>query len=236
MCFQRSRGEPTGEIGASSATNWTKLRTKFSTQSRFSLPDCGGGNSETLERSARKIAQESRERGHAQTQPARRRGLRVICKYAMFSTRAPLRFHCLPGSFVCNLVQPVICCRFYRPIRERSEEIPISQCRDHGQIATSVQMHGRSCLRPINRPASREDAAILTSRHWELVGSGVLSISASSSSQMSSRSFVPSDPSRSMTEPTNDRSSRSAMVMGCSQAAIHSPRLSRMLSIAVLDF
>jgi hypothetical protein len=119
---------------------------------------------------------------------------------------------------------------------ERSEEIQIIIWRDHGQLATFVQKHDRSRLRFINRPASRADAAILTSRHWGLVGSGVLSISASSSSQMSSRTFAPPDPSRSMTEPTNDRSSRSATVIGCSQPAIHSLRLSRMLSTAVLDF
>ena len=96
-------------------------------------------------------------------------------------------------------------------------ELPVTNYRDHGELAPSVQKHDRSWLRSINRPASREDAAILTSRYSGLVGSGVLSISASSSSQMSSRSFAPSDPSRSMTEPTNNRSSRFATVTGCSQ-------------------
>jgi len=72
---------------------------------------------------------------------------------------------------------------------ERPEEIPITNWRDHGQLSTSVQKHDQSFLRSINRPASREDAAILTIRHWGLVGSGVFSISASSSSQMSSRTL-----------------------------------------------
>ena len=48
---------------------------------------------------------------------------------------------------------------------ERSEEIRIIVWRDHGQLETLVQKHDRSWLRSINRPASREDAAILTSRH-----------------------------------------------------------------------
>jgi RNA polymerase sigma factor (sigma-70 family) len=40
--FQRSREEPRGEIGASTARNWTEFWTKFFIQARFSLPDRGG--------------------------------------------------------------------------------------------------------------------------------------------------------------------------------------------------
>ena len=53
-------------------------------------------------------------------------------------------------------------------------------------LAMSIQKHDRSWSRSINRHASREDAAILTSRHSGLAGSGVVSISASSPSQMTS--------------------------------------------------
>jgi hypothetical protein len=73
----------------------------------------------------------------------------------------------------------------------RSPCLLTNHWRDHGQPATSVQKHDRSWLRSNSRSASREDAAILTSRHRGLAGSGVLSISASSSSQMSSRTFAP---------------------------------------------
>ena len=42
VCFQRSSEVPRGEIGASSARNWTKFWTKYFNPARFSIPDRGG--------------------------------------------------------------------------------------------------------------------------------------------------------------------------------------------------
>jgi hypothetical protein len=40
-CFQRSRDESTGGIGAFPARNWTKFWTKLYNLARFSIPDRG---------------------------------------------------------------------------------------------------------------------------------------------------------------------------------------------------